>query len=158
MQAIFDLANIQVGWMNFPKGAAPEMALKPVGEDIGSRPSEDHREGLRLIVKIIDDPAGPREMLSTSLALWRGINELHNEYLAGVDANVGKLRVVILADTREVRSQDNVNFEPIFEVINWVPQPADLPVDGIAVAAPAKSAKPQKRGNARDDMDDTIPF
>jgi hypothetical protein len=28
-EVIFDLANVQVGWMKFPKGAAPEMVLKP---------------------------------------------------------------------------------------------------------------------------------
>lgn len=155
MKAIFDLANVQVGWMKFPKGAAPEMVLKPVGEDIGVCPSGDHKEGLRLIVKILDDDAGPREMLSTSLALWRGIDELHNEYLAGIDANPGKLPVVVLANRREMRSQGNVNYEPIFDIIDWVPRPADQPVNGIAVAAPAKS---QKRGSGSGDMDGPIPF
>jgi hypothetical protein len=166
-EAIFDLANVQVGWMKFPKGAAPEMVLKPVGEDIGERPSKDHKEGLRLLVKIPDDPAGPRELLSTSIALWHGIDGLHTEFLAGLKANPGKLPLVALADTREVRSQDNVNFEPIFEIVKWVPRPADLPVNGIPAAAPVtpkskseskSEPEPKKRGSFRGDLDDEIPF
>jgi len=81
-EAIFDLANAEVGWIKFPKGAAPEMALKPVEEDIGERPSGDHKEGLRLIVKIPGDDAGPRELISTAYAVWHGIDELHDQYLA----------------------------------------------------------------------------
>jgi hypothetical protein len=153
MQAIFDLGNIQVGWMLFPKGAPPELKLKPVGGDIGERPSKDHKEGLRLLVKIIDDPAGPRELLSTSLALWRGIDELHDKYFAGLKANPDKLPVVILADVNEVKSQDNINYEPVFEIIKWVDRPIDLPVNGIAVATPAKPKPADKRG----DLDDEIP-
>lgn len=107
-----------------------------------------------MIVKIPDDPAGPRELLSTSLALWHGIDELHNEYLAGLKTNPDKLPVVILADTREVRSNDNVSFEPIFEITRWVSRPADLPANGIAVAAPAKPKPATKRG----DLDEEIPF
>jgi hypothetical protein len=156
MQAIFDLANVQVGWMLFPKGGPPQMVLKRPGEDIGERPSKDHKEGLRLIVNIIDDPAGPRELLSTSLALWRGIDELHDAYLAGLRANPDKLPVVVLADINEVKSQDNINYEPVFKIIKWVPRPADLPVNGIAPAEP--KPKQSKPADKRGDMDSEIPF
>jgi hypothetical protein len=153
-EVIFDLANVQVGWMKFPKGATPEMVLKPVGEDIGERPSADHKEGLRLLVKIPNDPAGPRELFSTSVALWHGIDQLHDAYLIGIKTNPNKLPLVILADTREVRSQDNVSFEPIFEIVKWVPRPADLPASGIAPAEPKKPKPAARRG----DMDTEIPF
>jgi hypothetical protein len=156
MEAVFDLANIQTGWMKFPKGAAPEMVLKPMGEDIGERPSKDHKEGLRLIVKIPDDDVGPREMLSTSLALWHGIDELHDAYLAELEANPGKLPLVALADVNQVDNPSGTSYEPVFKIIDWVPRPADLPVGGIAVAA-ATPAKSQKQ-RVRDDMSDKIPF
>jgi hypothetical protein len=160
-QAIFDLANAQIGWMEFPKGAAPNMVLKPVGEDIGERPSADHKEGVRLIVKIPDDDAGPREMLSTAIAVWRAIDALHDAYLAGVDANPGKLPVVVLADVIEVSNPSGISHEPVFEIVGWVPRPTDLPADGIAAQtkknAPVKSATTAARAT-RGDMDEEIPF
>jgi hypothetical protein len=160
MEAIFDLPNAQIGWIKFPKGAAPEMVLKKAGEDIGERPSPDHKEGVRIIVKILDDDAGPRELASTAGVLWNSIDQLHEEYLAGLKTNPGgKLPVVMLANVNEVSTPSNTNYEPVFEIVRWVPRPADLPADGIPVTAAASSpAKPQKRGNAGGDMDDAIPF
>jgi hypothetical protein len=159
-QAIFDLANAQVGWMKFPKGAAPEMILKPVGEDIGERPSADHKEGLRLIVKILDDDAGPREVLSTALAFWNGIDELHEQYLTGLKSNPGKLPVVVLADVIEVSNPSGISYEPKFEISEWLPRPPDLPVGGIAAQtggkAPGKPAATPR--STRGDMDQEIPF
>jgi hypothetical protein len=165
LEAIFDLANIQTGWLRFPKGAAPEMVLKPIGEDIGPRPGEDYKEGLRVIVKIPDDDAGPRELISNALALWQGIDELHNAYLAELEANPGRVPLVTLADVNQVNNPSGISYEPVFKIVDWVARPADLPIRGIAVAAPAPApasapapAKPQKRGNTRADMDDEIPF
>ena len=46
--AIFDMECIQVGWICFPKGAAPEMTMVAAGANRGEAPSKDHREGFRL--------------------------------------------------------------------------------------------------------------
>jgi hypothetical protein len=123
------------------------------------------KEGLRVIVKIPDDDAGPRELISNALALWQGIDELHNAYLAELEANPGRVPLVTLADVNQVNNPSGISYEPVFKIVDWVARPADLPISGIAVAAPAPApasapapAKPQKRGNTRADMDDEIPF
>jgi hypothetical protein len=154
-EAIFDLVNAEVGWINFPKGAPPEMTLRPVGEDIGARPSPDHKEGLRLIVKIPGDDAGPREFISTAYAVWRGI-DLHDQYLAAAESTKGLLPVVVLSDVKVVESVNGTSHEPIFSIVDWVPRPSDLPEKGIAPAEP-KPKKP-KPADKRGDMDDVIPF
>ena len=43
--AAFDIAGIEHGYMRFPKGAAPEMVMVPMGEDppASSRPPASHR-------------------------------------------------------------------------------------------------------------------
>ena len=44
-EAIFDLENVQRGWINFPQGAAPELVLVPAGEDPGEAPSDRTQRG-----------------------------------------------------------------------------------------------------------------
>ena len=41
-KGVFDLANAEVGWINFPRGSAPITQLVPAGQDIGEAPSEEN--------------------------------------------------------------------------------------------------------------------
>src|SRR5262249_47136628 len=47
-KAVFDLANLEVGWIRFDAGAPPSFKLVRAGQDIGNAPSDKHRQGLRL--------------------------------------------------------------------------------------------------------------
>jgi hypothetical protein len=151
--AIFDLANVQTGWIHFPKGGAPQTALQPAGEDYGDAPTKDHKEGIRLLVKIPGDKAGVREILNTSVAFWNGIDELHDTYLASVDEHDGQLPVVELADVETHETSNGPSCTPHFRIIDWVPRPADLP----KVLQPRAEPKP-KASSRKNDMDDEIPF
>ena len=76
-RAVFDPENIEVGWIAFVKGEGLNAKLVHVGEDYGDRPSNDHKEGLRIVVKM--DPAlggDLRELISTSSALWAAVDQL----------------------------------------------------------------------------------
>jgi hypothetical protein len=97
-------------------------------------------------------------MLSTAAALWNGIDELHEAYLAGLKANPGKLPLVALSDINETGNPLGPSFEPKFEITKWVPRPADLPVGGIAVAAPAPAPAKKAAVKPRDDLNDEIGF
>ncbi len=57
-EAAFDMENVLQGWMRFPKAAPPELSLVTVGSDPGEQPSEDHRHGLRVILKMADELDG----------------------------------------------------------------------------------------------------
>jgi hypothetical protein len=164
-RAVFDLENLQRGWIKFPKGAGPETVLVPAGADPGDAPSDDHKEGLRIVVKMADALGGDvRELMSTAVVLWNAIDDLHDKYLAGVADHPGELPVVTLTSTREMKTQSGTSFVPIFAIADWVPRPAELPLTGIPTSRPrkastaAKPAAPSRPAAVKDDLNDEIPF
>jgi hypothetical protein len=82
-RAVADTDNITVGWIAFIKGEGLNAKLVQIGQDYGDRPSTDHQEGLRLIVKMDIKLGGDvREMISTSAAMWSAVSQLHDAYIA----------------------------------------------------------------------------
>jgi hypothetical protein len=171
-EAIFDLANTLVGWIKFPKGAAPECTLVPIGTDHGPAPSKDHKEGLRVLVKITGDEVGVRELLSTSLGLCVGLDELHDAFLEHADDHPDEVPVVRLADVIKNQTKQGVSVQPVFEIVGWRSRPKDLPATAAPLSRQA-SPKPAEGGDfeetafgtagksaakKRGDMDDEIPF
>ena len=59
-QAAFDLENLQRGWIRLAKGAAPEVKLVLAGDDPGEPPTDDHKEGIR----VVPDGRSPRRRCS----------------------------------------------------------------------------------------------
>ena len=186
-QAVFDLENLQRGWIRFPKGAAPDVTLVPAGEDPGDPPSDDHKEGVRVILKMADSLGGDvRELMSTARGLWNAVDTLHDRYLAAAASHPGELPVVTLGNVREVKTGAGTTFVPVFNIVDWVPRPPELTGDPrdrnkaqrelplAAKAAPAAPPKPKptvgtvRAGPRRapaprpvsvaEDMDDDIPF
>ena len=162
-RAIFDLDNAQVGWIYFPKGSAPDTALVPAGHDPGDAPSDKHKEGVRVIVKMADTLGGDvRELMSTAIGLWNGIDALHDAYLAGVKDNPGHLPVVTLSEIYETKTAAGTSCVPVFAIADWVPRPPDLPLTGMPMAAKSKPAmKPatrETRSSRLAELDDELPF
>lgn len=50
-RALADLPNLQLGWIAYLKGVGLDAKLLPVGQNYGDRPTDEHKEGLRLIIK-----------------------------------------------------------------------------------------------------------
>jgi hypothetical protein len=50
--ATIDMENIEVGWIAFSSGGAPDFKMVPAGGDIGERPSDNHKEGFRIHMKL----------------------------------------------------------------------------------------------------------
>jgi hypothetical protein len=140
-RAIFDMPNLQKGWIDLPKGAPPVAVLVPVGaeHDAGEPPNDNFKEGLRLLVKMDDGVV--RELLSTALAFWNGIDALHNAYIAGLVDHPGELPVVTLEGTRENRTANGTSYVPVFAIVGYVARPPELPLAGIPMrTAPTKPA------------------
>jgi hypothetical protein len=135
-RAIFDMHNLQKGWIEFPKGAPPVAVLVPVGgeHDAGEPPNDNFKEGLRLLVKT--DEGKVREMLSTAVAFWNGIDALHNAYIAGLVDHPDKLPVVTLEGTRENRTANGISYVPVFAIVGYVARPPELPLAGIPMGTP----------------------
>jgi hypothetical protein len=159
-RGIFDLETVEVGWMHFPKGAAPNLVLVPIGQDWGDAPTPDHKQGFRLLVKMPPELGGDvREFISTALATWNAIDALHTAYAKQADKHPDQLPMVKLTEVIETRSANGASFTPVFEIDGWVARPVDLPTgQGAATngGTERKPAKPARRG--RDDFDQDIPF
>ena len=136
-KAVFDFENLEVGWISFNAGSAPDFQMVPFGTDRGPKPSDNHKGGIRMSVKLSGECGGDcRELAGTSGAMMKGIDLLHDEYLAGAVANPGKLPVVVLEDTIPIESgsgaKKSTNYQPVFQIIGWVKRPGGLNDGGNA--------------------------
>jgi hypothetical protein len=151
-RGVFDLANAEVGWIRFPRGQAPETALVPAGQDMGTAPSDDFKQGFRVLVLVDKDLGdGVHEFMSTSGAAWNALSALHDEYLAELGKHLGELPNVALTKVTEHRYGAGGAFEPEFKIIGWTKRPEEF---GPPNARPAPT--PNKK--LASEMDDAIPF
>lgn len=152
-QAIFDLENIEVGWLHFPAGAAPSLHMVKFGEAMPAKPSAEHKQGFRVLMKLGKSSGGDlREMAANAAVSIAGIDELHSAYVEGVKANPGLLPVVALETTKAItksgkdasgKAQSSTNYQPVWSIVKWVERPAEL--SGGKTEAPAEvKAEPVK--------------
>ena len=134
-KAIADFDNLEVGWINFVPGTAPDFKLVPFGSKLPDRPSTNHKNGLRFMVKLSKDIGGDkpiRELAGTSKAFLGGIEEAVKAYraikfnAAGVDQHPGELPVIVLESTSPVKTgsgeKSSTNYRPTFKIAAWVPR------------------------------------
>jgi hypothetical protein len=176
-RAVLDAENIQLGWIAYLKGEGLNAKLVPLGQDYSDPPSDQHKEGLRLVVKMDASLGGEvRELISTSQTMWSAISQLHDAYLAGVGAHPGCLPAVDIVDTHKETTPKGPMYSPVFKIVGWAPRPSELPAGGIPLVKRAKKssgsdsdqandefAGPKARDKfarpkVRDEFDDEIPF
>lgn len=154
-KAVFDFENVEVGYINFATGSAPDFVMVALGNVLPACPSENHKQGMRMVVKLGAECGGDcRELAGTSGAFLASMEKLHDDYLAGMKDNAGKLPVVSLTDTVAIESgsgaRKSTNYRPVFEIVSWVNRPKDLgPNAREPEAAPALKAVPPSTGSSR---------
>ena len=143
-RAVFDFEQVEVGWILFSAGGAPDFRMAPYGApNMPERPTADYKQGVRMRIKLSPACGGDvREIAGTSAAFLRGINALHDEWMGQKAANTGKLPIVSLEDTLPVESgagaKRSTNYQPVFRIVGWAPRPADMPLaNGHVEPAPA---------------------
>ena len=152
-KAVVDLENLETGWMNFDTGGAPEFAMAVFGKSaVPDKPSDKHRLGVRLVLKLHKDCGGDvREFAGNAKSLVRGVDGLHDAYLAGVKENQGKLPVVVLEDTTPITTGEgarkSTNYAPVFKIVNWVSRPEDLVYEPRSSSAAPVAAKAANAGS-----------
>jgi hypothetical protein len=126
-EVIADLANLEIGWISFGgNGQAPDFRMTGVDQDIGDRPSDKHKEGFRLKVKLTNGAGyDVRELASTAVGLWKSLDELHTAYAKGVSKNKGKLPLVGVHEVITVEGK-STTYRPDFKILKWITRPADL--------------------------------
>src|ERR1700740_732663 len=122
-KAIVDFENVEVGWIDFPAGAAPNFSLVPIGNPLPDRPSPRHKNGVRFILKLAKDCGGAkpiREIAGTSKAFLGGIEAAFTAYQADKAANPGKLPVIVLEKTTPIKSgsgeKQSTNYQTTFTI------------------------------------------
>jgi hypothetical protein len=159
-RAIFDLEQVERGWIYYPKGGAPDLVMVPAGDDPGEAPSKDHKEGIRFTLKVISvDGDSVRELQSTSLAMWGAIDTLHTAWADQAANHANQVPIVELVDVIETPTPNGSSFTPVFEIVDWASRPVDMPKvpPGLRKSAtPATPAKPVRK--PRDDLDTKVPF
>lgn len=148
-KAVFDFANIEVGWLSFSSGA-PDFHMVPFGQRLPAQPTPEHKQAFR--IRIYSKALGLREFSHSSKTMLRAIDALHNQFLADNAANPGKVPVVDIAglETVKVNSpQGELRFKaPKWSIVQWIAKPEAM--DGATsaasaaalAAAPAPVAKP----------------
>lgn len=143
-KAVVDMENIEVGYLLFAAGTAPQMVVVPLGSPMPQKPAaEGWKQGVRFMMKLHASCGGDvREMSGNAASFLRGFDELHTAYEAEKQAHPGKLPVVSLVSTQPVTTgqgaKKSTNYQPHFAIGGWAPRPNDL------VFVP-KSAVPQSQ-------------
>jgi len=156
-----DFGRLEVGWIHFEDRRAPLYAMTPFGQPQPAEPevpwstaAKPKRCKLGFRVPIIGKQiGGVREFAGNSLALIAGMNDLHTEYEEAPEAAAGKLPLVQILRTREVRSGQATNYMPVFVTGEWVERPRILGPRTVAPpGAPAAgtAAAPRVVGRTAD--------
>jgi hypothetical protein len=146
-KAVFDMENVEVGFLKFKPGVAPAFKLVKLGQPMPAKPDDDFKQGVRFMLKLASSCGGDvREAASTAAAFLRGFDALHSEYESLKAANPGKLPVVVLTTTEAVTTGSgqtkSTNYQPHFAIQGWAPRPSDLVFIGKETATPAAAATP----------------
>ena len=133
-KALIDLENLEVGWINFAPGSAPDFCLIKMPHDgskpmLPGRPSVSHKPGFRAMLKLAKDVGGDkpiREIAGNSNVLLSAIEALYSQFLAGRLKNLGKLPGVVCTKILAVKSgsgeRTSTNYAPHFTIQDWHPR------------------------------------
>jgi hypothetical protein len=145
-KAIFDFENVEIGWINFNTGGAPEfrVARYADGITVDKPTSEGFKRGVRFVVKLSKDCGGDvREFASNAAAFLDGAKTLMDSYEKGSKENAGKLPVVELKDSIAKTSAGGAlkttNYVPVWEITGWVKRPDDLVYTARSSSTPSAS-------------------
>jgi len=127
-----DMDGIEVGWMSFANG--PDFQMVKLGDAKPAKPSTDHNEGFR--IRVYNKEIGVREWSSSSKVVKQSMNKLHDMYLAGKDANPGKVPVVTIEGTERV-TINTPKGELVFKAPKFAPITQWIDADAFAAASPA---------------------
>lgn len=146
-KAIFDFENVEIGWINFNTGGAPEFRVARFadGAPVDKPAAEGFKRGVRFVIKLSKECGGDiREFASNAAAFLDGAKSLMEAYESGKGANAGKLPVVELKDTVAKTSSGGAmkttNYVPVWEITGWVKRPEDLVYTGRSSSAPSSSS------------------
>jgi len=156
-KAIFDFDNVEIGWINFNTGGAPDYRVRRYADGVKvDKPSEEgFKRGFRLVLKLSKECGGDvREFSSNAAACLDGIKNLMDSYDTGSKSNAGKLPVVEFKDSVAKSSSGGAlkttNYVPVWEIVGWVKRPDDLVYTARGSSSSSSSlSSPASTGSTR---------
>lgn len=167
-KAAFDLANIDVGWVRWTEGGAPEWTTVKLGQPKPAKPSNDHRPVFRVDIKLSKDLGGDvREFASSAGCVIDAMDQLHDTFSKAPEAAAGKLPVVAITGVSMIKSgqgqKTSTNYAPNFAIVGWIERPAEMapkaandngnghaapsPAPAANIPAPVAAPQPQQTPN-----------
>ena len=139
--AIFDLAQIDIGWAMFVAGQAPDVSFARVPAAMPTKPSEGHKRAVRFNMKLAKSVGGDvREITAQAAIVMQAIDQLHDAYSAAPESKEGKLPVVACPSTEAVTistgAGKSTNYKPVLQIVSWVARPAELPLTDAPTPKP----------------------
>ena len=142
--AIFDLAQIDIGWAMFVAGQAPDVSFARVPAAMPPKPSDGHKRAVRFNMKLAKSAGGDvREITAQAAIVMQAIDQLHDAYSAAPESKEGKLPVVACPSTEAVTistgAGKSTNYKPVLQIVSWVARPAELPLTDAPTPRPVAS-------------------
>lgn len=141
---IFDFENVKIGWISF-EGGKPDFRMVDYGQNIGERPSDSHKQGAQIVVKLGASCGGEQhELTVVSGALLGAIDAIHTDFLRGD----GKLPIVKHKGVTAQKTKHGTNYAPMLEIAGWASR-AQFEGEAAAAPEPVKKAPPPPADNTR---------
>lgn len=144
---VFDFGSIAEGWVLLVAGQAPSLALVPAGQALPQRPSQEHRQGVRVIIHL-GQQGGVREFMSASKSVTGAIADLYMQFEAAPEAATGKVPIVdFQGSTMHVQKNSYGTrqlYTPRLVITGWIERLGEFgerTVPPPGVAAPAAAAR-----------------
>ena len=159
-KAIADFDNAETGYIAFMANSAPSFVLVPIGQMRPAKPSENHKDGVRFLMKLTKTCGGDkqiREIAGVAKSFLAGVEHVYMDYLRDREKHPGQLPVIVLAKTTPVTTGSgatkSTNYRPDFRIEGWAKRPDDL----IHVAVAAPQAATNGSGTAPSTGGQTVP-
>ena len=139
---VFDIENIQTGWMLIATGIFEFNADDSLGRK-GAQPTPEHKRGFKVV--FYNKTMGVAEWSANGAGSNMGLEALYKQAVAQRLANPEKLPVVEYKGSRPEKVGKGSTRVPMFEVTGWVARPAALSDDNTGGFDPemsTPSAKP----------------
>lgn len=166
---LIDVANIEIGWIKFEGGVDITTQHHSLGLP-GSRPSDWHKEGVKLelwLPQDIAEGAPLREWTHTSRAVINSVNDLHTAWEAAAregwavermdDSQVPHVTVSVEA----IKTKHGTFRKPVLTLKQFVERPIDWKIKPVVPATAPQMADAGGFGSAApasDAKDDDLPF
>jgi len=142
--ALFDITNIQLGWLRFEGQVdivTQHHSLGPIPQ-----PSDFHKEGVKLelwLPKSTSEGSPLREFSHTAAGVKNAINDLHTAWERGaenidpVEREGGEIVPLVKVIIDSFKTKNGTFKKPIFEIAGWLPRPVEWSIPVPVAAAPA---------------------